>query len=276
MSLKSAIRKKRMKNLPKGETDIRTFIADHIEQVIEDLSSDIESKLNQKLVAELKKIATKLKKGEKGDKGDAFIGSQGPQGVPGIGAKGKDGHTPTKQELLSLIQPLIPAPVKGEDGKDAPELTSKQLILKINEKEEVIQIKSIKGLDAILKNHDRAIREKGGSRQKKHGGGMTLVAGSNVTLVRNSDGTWTIASTGGGTIATEVVTAVTSGSNVTIDLTQLSSTSTGVKFVSRNGQVLMPNGSAGLPGSSWSQSGSVVTVYNADSSDIYLIQYSHA
>jgi hypothetical protein len=44
-------------------------------------------------------------KGDKGDKGDA----------------GKDATPPTEKELVSLIQPLIPAPIKGDagiDGKD--------------------------------------------------------------------------------------------------------------------------------------------------------------
>lgn len=32
---------------------------------------------------------------------------------------GKDGHTPTKEEMLALIKPLIPEVRNGEDGKDA-------------------------------------------------------------------------------------------------------------------------------------------------------------
>lgn len=37
--------------------------------------------------------------------------------------KGEDGHTPTKEELLQLIEPLIPEPIKGEDGKDGTDGT---------------------------------------------------------------------------------------------------------------------------------------------------------
>ncbi len=33
--------------------------------------------------------------------------------------EGKDGHTPSNRELVNLITPLIPKPVKGEDGQDA-------------------------------------------------------------------------------------------------------------------------------------------------------------
>ena len=32
--------------------------------------------------------------------------------------KGEDGHTPTNTELLGLIEPLIPEPIRGKDGRD--------------------------------------------------------------------------------------------------------------------------------------------------------------
>ena len=32
--------------------------------------------------------------------------------------KGEDGHTPTEKELVALIEPLIPEPIKGKDGRD--------------------------------------------------------------------------------------------------------------------------------------------------------------
>ena len=50
----------------------------------------------------------------KGDKGDSI--------------KGEDGKTPSKEELVSLIKPLIPEPIKGKDGKDADE---KQIVQKV-------------------------------------------------------------------------------------------------------------------------------------------------
>jgi len=51
---------------------------------------------------------------------------------------GKDGKTPTKAELTKLIKPLIPAPLKGEDGlpgapgKDGSPDTGTEIINKIN------------------------------------------------------------------------------------------------------------------------------------------------
>lgn len=80
-------------------------------------------------------------------------------------------------------------------------------------------------------------------------------------------------------ITTEIVTTGLAqvGDNVTITLaTALSQTYTALQFISRNGQIIMPNGSALLPGSSWSIALGVVTVYNADVSDIFLVQYIHA
>lgn len=80
-------------------------------------------------------------------------------------------------------------------------------------------------------------------------------------------------------LKTEAVTAgITQvGDNVQINLTlALSEAFTAVQFVSRQGQVIMPNGNASLPGSSWSIAASTVTVYNADASDIFLIQYLYA
>lgn len=46
-------------------------------------------------------------------------------GVETITLHGKDGHTPTDEELLELIRPLVPDPIPGEDG-DTP--TEEQLL----------------------------------------------------------------------------------------------------------------------------------------------------
>lgn len=74
-------------------------------------------------------------------------------------------------------------------------------------------------------------------------------------------------------IKTEVVTAVQSGSDITINTAQLSQTFVVATIVAKNGQMLLPNGSASLPGSSWSISGTIITVYNADEGDSYQVQY---
>ena len=64
--------------------------------------------------------------GDKGDKGDSGEkGDSGNKGEPG--KKGLDGIPPTARELALMIEPLIPLPVKGDDGeagKDAPYIVS--------------------------------------------------------------------------------------------------------------------------------------------------------
>ena len=79
----------------------------------------------------------------------------------------------------------------------------------------------------------------------------------------------TVTSAGGGTnVATEVVTAVQSGANITLDLTALAHVFVAVEVVWRNGQALTPI-------SSWSLTANTVTVVNADAGDVYLIQYTY-
>jgi len=67
----------------------------------------------------------------------------GPQGAPGIQGKTpvagvdyripKDGRTPTNDELISLIKPLIPDPVPGVTGNDGSPDTGAEIVSKINE-----------------------------------------------------------------------------------------------------------------------------------------------
>lgn len=74
---------------------------------------------------------------------------------------------------------------------------------------------------------------------------------------------------GAGTnVDTEVVTAVQSGSNVTIDLTQLSHVFVAVEVTFRNGQAITPI-------ASWSLVGNILTIFNADAGEVYMIQYTY-
>lgn len=73
-------------------------------------------------MGEIEAVVIKGKQGDKGEDGKtptkeellALIEPLIPEPIPG-----KDGETPTKKELLALIKPLIPAPIPGKDGKDA-------------------------------------------------------------------------------------------------------------------------------------------------------------
>lgn len=76
---------------------------------------------------------------------------------------------------------------------------------------------------------------------------------------------------GGGTgtnIATELVTPVQSGSNITLDLTTLSHTFVAIEVVFRTGQ-------ATTPLADWSRTGNTITVLNADASEKFMVQYTY-
>lgn len=268
-SLKDAIRNSRARrNTVEGSADdIKAYMGEAAERRAEELFTELKDELSRMAVSELKKIAATMKKGNPGNDGKTIRGPRGPAGKSIRGLEGKQGKTGIGEKGE-----------KGDNGKDGNEIQTKDILKKLNKAQGGLKIATISGLEAYLDNLKRSIREKVRGEGRKHGGGMTLAAGANITLTRNQNGTWTVASTasGGSNIATEKVNAIQSGSNVTIDLTQLAHTSAGVLFVSRNGQLQLPNGNAGLPGSSYSQSGTVVTVYNADAGEDYLIQYLYA
>lgn len=80
-----------------------------------------------------------------------------------------------------------------------------------------------------------------------------------------------ITGTGGGAgtnVATEVVAGVTSGSNVTLDLTTLSHTFITIELVTASGQVLTPT-------TDWTRSGNTITVLGASSAQAYQVQYTY-
>lgn len=289
MSLKNAIRKRRLQVNPESPFDVRGLIDDLVDQKVEEKMAELIASIKEDALSEAKKVAATIKKGEPGPMGIGLRGLPGKNGKDGKsiagkpGKNGKDGNTISAKEIIQKLNAspnsIAVETILGlETLIQERQLTKRQIVKMLNESPNSIEIKTIIGLDTFLKNLQRAIREKVPSSARKHGGGMTLVAGTNITLVRNSNGTWTVASTasGGSNIATEKVVAVQSGTDVTIDLTQLAHTASGVLVVARNGQMLIPNGNASLDGSSWSQSGSTITVYNADRGDVYLVQYTYA
>ena len=92
-----------------------------------------------------------------------------------------------------------------------------------------------------------------------------------LSAIDAGDSVATMTGTGGGTgtnVATEVVTAVQSGTDITLNLAALAHTFVAVEVIFRNGQALTPI-------YSWSLVGSTVTVVNADAGDIYLVQYTY-
>lgn len=72
----------------------------------------------------------------------------------------------------------------------------------------------------------------------------------------------------GSNIATERVTPVASGSNITLDLTTLLHTFVAI-------EVVFKNGPAAIPVNDWTRSGNTITVVNSDPTDIFLVQYTY-
>lgn len=71
----------------------------------------------------------------------------------------------------------------------------------------------------------------------------------------------------GSNVDTRVLTATQSGSNITLDLSTLPHSFVAVEVVFRNGQAITPV-------ASWSLAGSIVTVFNADASEQFMVQYT--
>lgn len=80
-----------------------------------------------------------------------------------------------------------------------------------------------------------------------------------------------ITGSGGGSgtnVDTQVLAGTQSGSNVTLDLTTLPHVFVAVEVVWRNGQAITPI-------ASWSISGSTITIFNADASEVFMVQYTY-
>lgn len=88
------------------------------------------------------------------------------------------------------------------------------------------------------------------------------------------DVTVTISGGGGGgvNISVEKLVGTQSGSNVTLNLAGLAHTFTAVLFIIRQGQVVTPGNNGGY---GWTLSGSTVTVYGADASEDFLVEYTY-
>lgn len=73
---------------------------------------------------------------------------------------------------------------------------------------------------------------------------------------------------GGASVATEVLTAVQSGADITLDLTALAHTFVAIEVVFRNGQGVTPV-------TGWSRTANTITVFNADPTEIFMVQYTY-
>lgn len=214
-------------------------------------------------------------------------GERGPAGKDGVGKDGKDGYTPVKGEdyfdgktpvrgkdywtdrdidfIILAVLSRIRQPKDGEDAVVDEEALARKTAEYILEKE-LLEVKHVKGLRNEVDSYRNQLAMK---QAGQHGGGTTVSAGNNITLTPLPNGTTRIDASGGSAnLATEPVVAVQSGTDVTIDLTQLSNPYTSIQFVSLNGQIINTT--------RWSVLADVMTVTDGFDTDEFQIQYVYA
>lgn len=197
--------------------------------------------------------------GPQGPQGETVVGPEGPQGPVGPeGPMGPEGPIGPKGE--TIVGPQGPQGLKGDKPKHRWVGTT-------------IQFENPDG------TWGRAVDLKGKDGElvqflHRGGGVNTLTAGTNITITSDGNGGYTISANAGLNASIEKVVAVASGSDVTIDLTQLANTYTAVLLVTRQGQAITPGAKVG-DFSSWEKSGDTITIYNADAGEDFLIQYAY-
>lgn len=70
------------------------------------------------------------------------------------GRQGDKGDTPTKEELLNLIEPLIPEPIKGEPGEDGKDYT-----LTEKDKKEIAKTIKVPVVEKIIERTETIIEQ---------------------------------------------------------------------------------------------------------------------
>ncbi len=96
------------------ESMAKNIIEKHVDNSIEQTKEKFEKDLKT-FVLEIKKELNPLVKQLVGEI-KQYVHSH-PELFKGESIKGKDGKTPSKDELEQIIKPLIPKPLKGENGK---------------------------------------------------------------------------------------------------------------------------------------------------------------
>lgn len=204
---------------------------------------DIDDKLVD-IQATLESVLT-IEKGEKGEKPilgiDYFAPKDGKTPskedllslIKPLIPEVQHGKTPTEKELLKLIKPLIPEVRNGIDAKIDEEGISDKIIQKII-KEKKLKSDHIDGTETAMASYLRRY----GYKPYVHGGGDTLVAGTNITVTNNSNGTKTISSSiGASSFNVETPVGVVNGVNVTYTVTNTISKVLGFSI---NGMAIHP------------------------------------
>lgn len=210
-------------------------------------------------------------------------GKQGPRGPIGPrGLTGKDGKDGANGKDAVIDVERIVASVMGriklpKDGKDA-EVNIDELVDRAIEKilsEKKLKKEHIFGLEPELRSISSLAGKRYGKDTWARGGGDTVIAGANVTITTNANGQKVINASGGGS-GTNVTTqysliAVQAGADVTIDLTQLTNWATFDSLIA-----VYRNNTMQTETLNFTLAANVLTIFNADASEIFNATYAYA
>ena len=197
-----------------------------------------------------------LPKGDRGERGER--GAQGNPGKNGIdGRDGKDGFMPDLALIADMVKTEIPkaqeVPVEMIATLAVKQIEDNDL-LKIDErfKRLNLDIASYRNQLAMGQKQPQAGKIYGKNTWARGGGGGSTTSGKSV-------------------LTQYLLTAVQSGSDVTIDLTQLTNWATFDQLIA-----VYRNNVPQTEGASYNftRSGSTLTIFNADAGEIFNVTYS--
>lgn len=204
-----------------------------------------------------------LPAGERGPQG--FKGDKGDPGKDGNnGTNGKDGEMPDLSVIAELVIAMLPK------SKELKLPTKKEILEALKD-----ELKENFTTKAEMRVFNSQLAGKVyGKDTWARGAGTTVSAGANITLTPLPDGTVQINASGGGSgtnVTTQYsLTAVQAGSDVTIDLSQLTNFATyaGLVQVQRNN----------IPQTetiNFTQTPTEVTILEADAGEVFNIVYAY-
>jgi len=199
--------------------------------------------------------------------------------------KGEAGKTPvlgkdyfTKRDQDTILARLMGRIQKPKDG-DTPIVNTEAIVEEILERLKENNFATQNDIERITTEVASYRNQLAGKAYGKdtfvRGGGDTVKAGTNVIITRNAAGDKVISAiggSGGSSVTTQYsLTAVQSGANVTIALSQLTNFATYVSLIAVYRNNIMQTETL-----NFTQTPTVVTVLDADASEIFNITYAYA
>lgn len=189
---------------------------------------------------------------------------------------GNDGDTP-EVDYEAIIARVLTEIRQPEDGKDAIldiEVLTNEVIENIR-KGKKLKKEDIDGYMAEMASYRGQLAGKiYGKDTWARGSGTTVSAGANVTLVPQADGTVQINASGGGSgtnVATQYsLTAVQAGSDVTIDISQLTNFATFDSLIA-----VYRNNTMQTETLNFTFANPTITILNADAGEVFNCTYAY-